>query len=200
MRKYFYIILACFLLFINCKNNHTIDVKNERNTTPKIEFLKESNDSDRFYVIDNFEDNEKNIKYLFHFAENIKGWIWILTDKNGVEFEGNIFNSLDTRLQRFSFFREKESFKNKSIKVNFLENTPVQFTTKKTDNQTYLTTDFETLTVNTVQNFLDYIYVKEDDAKKEKETYSYILSNKNNQEKMKLIYHEYGEWFEVEVL
>ena len=98
----------------------------------------------------------------------------------------------------FSFFRHRESLENKGITVNFLENKSISFIIKKENNQTFLSSDFETLTVNTVQNFLDY--AEKDESKKETENYTYILYNKDNQEKMKLKYHDKGAWFEVEIL
>jgi hypothetical protein len=84
------------------------------------------------------------------------------------------------------------------MKVNFLKNLPIHFKTEEKKQEKELFADFETLMVNTVQNFLDY--AEKDEAKKEQETYTYILDNKNKIEKIKLVYHEYGKWFEVEVL
>ena len=121
-----------------------------------------------------------------------------MTDKNGAEFEADGLNNIDITKQHFSFNRMGQSLKNKYIKVNFLKNIPINFNVEEIDNKKILTADFETLTVNTVQNFLDY--AEKDEAKKETSTYTYILYNKHNQEKMQLKYHDKGQWFEVEIL
>lgn len=195
--RYFLLLTSYFLLLINCKNNnHVTENKIEFDKSPKIEFLTQ-NYYAKFYVINNYKDNEDCIKYIFDFAENNSNRLQILTDKNIFKFEDGTAFLEDNAKQRFSFSRNGDNFRNKYIKVNFLENIPVHFTIKETGNQTDLTADFETLTVNAVQNFLDY--AEKDEAKKENETYTYILLNKNNKEKMKLIYHDYGEWFEVEI-
>ena len=49
-----------------------------------------------------------------------------------------------------------------------------------------------------MQNFLDY--AEKDKTKKITEEYTYVLYNKNNQEKMKLKYHDKGAWFEIDIL
>ncbi|TWP26114.1 hypothetical protein ETU09_10445 [Apibacter muscae] len=185
----------CFLFLWSCSNNSTNFSDNKQ--SPKIEFLKESTDSDYFYIINHFKDNEECIKYIFDFVSDKKGWTIILTDKNGAKFEGRVFISFDTNKQRFSFFRKNNSLKNYSIRVNFLKNTPLSFSVEEKENQKQLKAAFNTLTVNTVQNFLDY--AEKDQAKKQTETYTYLLLNKNNQQKMQLNYHEYGDWFEVEI-
>ncbi|TWP26110.1 hypothetical protein ETU09_10425 [Apibacter muscae] len=196
MKKLKLLILfcLCFLFLLNCSNNSTNFSDNKQ--SPKIEFLKESDYAD-FYVFKNYKDNEECIKYIFAFVFDKKGIIIILTDKNGAEFDGKFFSSLDVTKQRFSFFRKNNSLKNYSIRVNFLKNTPLSFSVEEKENQKQLKVAFSTLTLNTVQNFLDY--AEKDQAKKQTETYTYLLLDKNNQQKMKLNYHEYGDWFEVEI-
>ncbi|TWP26112.1 hypothetical protein ETU09_10435 [Apibacter muscae] len=192
--KLFILFCLCFLFLLNCSNNSTNFSDNKQ--SPKIEFLKESDYAD-FYVLNNFKDNEEFIKYIFEFAKEKNDLLWILTDKNGAEFDGKFFSSLDTSKQRLSFFRKNNSLKNYSIRVNFLEEIPLSFSVEEKENQKQLKAAFNTLTVNTVQNFLDY--AEKDQAKKQSPTYTYLLLNKNNQQKMKLNYHEYGDWFEVEI-
>ena len=181
-----FLFFISLLFFLECSNK-----------PPYIYYL-ESTHFARFYVINNYKDNENCLKYIFNFSTKERGWFYILTDKNGAEFEANGLNNIDITKQHFSFNRIGQSLKNKYIKVNFLKNTPISFIIKKENNQTFLSSDFETLTVNTVQNFLDY--AEKDDSKKETENYTYILYNKDNQEKMKLKYHDKGAWFEVEIL
>ncbi|WP_295811462.1 hypothetical protein [uncultured Apibacter sp.] len=194
MRKfrYFLLLTSYFLLLMSCKNNHAIDNR-EINKKSEIIHLQDTYYY-KYYLFENFQENEQDIKYLIDFLKKTTGDKWVLTNINGVEFEDN-YAILDVAHQRFSINNNLNKFY--YIKVNFLESTPIHFTTKETENQTDLTADFETLTVNTVQNFLDY--AEKDEAKKDIETYTYILYNKSSQEKMKLIYHEYGNWFEVEV-
>ena len=184
--KYVFLFTSFFLFLIGCYNQ-----------PPKFEFLKNSDYAD-FYVFNNFKNNEFCINYLFDFSREKRGLMWILTDKNGAEFDGNIFNSLDTNKERFYFDKKKVGNIYISAKVNFLKNTPINFNVEETDNKKILISDFETLTLNTVQNFLDY--AEKDKTKKITEEYTYVLYNKNNQEKMKLKYHDKGAWFEVEIL
>ncbi|TWP26113.1 hypothetical protein ETU09_10440 [Apibacter muscae] len=184
----------CFLFLLNCSNNSTNFSDNKQ--SPKIEFLKESDYAD-FYIFNNYKDNEECIKYIFEFAKEKNDLLWILTDKNGAEFDGKFFSSLDTSKQRFYFNKKEKGNSYKSIKVNFLKEIPLSFSVEEKENQKQLKAAFSTLTVNTVQNFLDY--AEKDQAKKQTETYTYLLLNKNNQQKMKLNYHEYGDWFEVEI-
>ncbi|TWP26116.1 hypothetical protein ETU09_10455 [Apibacter muscae] len=184
----------CFLFLWSCSNNSTNFSDNKQST--KIYHLQDTHFA-KFYVLNNYRDNEECIKYIFEFASDKKGWVFILTDKNQVEFEANGLNNINTTKQCFSFSRSNSSLKNNSIRVNFLQNTPLSFSVEEKENQKQLKAAFSTLTVNTVQNFLDY--AEKDQAKKQTETYTYLLLNKNNQQKMKLNYHEYGDWFEVEI-
>ncbi|TWP26115.1 hypothetical protein ETU09_10450 [Apibacter muscae] len=184
----------CFLFLLNCSNNSTNFSDNKQ--SPKIELFNQ-NSYAKFYVLNNYKDNEECIKYIFNFAKKDSGRLQILTDKNIFQFDDNIEFLEDTTKQRFSFSRSNNTLKNNSIRVNFLKNTPLSFSIKEKENQKQLKAAFNTLTVNTVQNFLDY--AEKDQAKKQTETYTYLLLNKNNQQKMKVNYHEYGDWFEVEI-
>jgi hypothetical protein len=192
IKNYFY-FLFLFLGFISClnkdKNKNTIEVN------PKIIHIQNTYYYD-YYLFDSFQDNENNIKIIFNFIKKTSNSCIILIDKNDVYFDDGVPFHNKKIYQRFSFFRE--SFKNKGITVNFLENKPIHFKIEEKKQQKELFADFETLMVNTVQNFLDY--AEKDEAKKEQETYTYILDNKNKIEKIKLVYHEYGKWFEVEIL
>ena len=187
------IVLLISIGTIYCADNKS----NQQNVSPKIESFQDTYNT-KFYYIKNFKDEEICIKYIFDFTKKEKGWIVILTNKDDVFFDDGIPYYKDRVSQIFSFFRHRESLENKGITVNFLENKSISFIIKKENNQTFLSSDFETLTVNTVQNFLDY--AEKDESKKETENYIYILYNKDNQEKMKLKYHDKGAWFEVEIL
>ncbi|TWP26111.1 hypothetical protein ETU09_10430 [Apibacter muscae] len=192
--KLFILFSLCFLFLLNCSNNNTNFSNNKQ--SPKIYHLQDTYNS-KFYVLNNYKDNEECIKYIFNFIKKEKGWIIILTNKYDVHFDDGIPFYEEKIKQRFSFFRARESQKEKGIKVNFLKKIPLSFSVEEKENQKQLKAAFNTLTVNTVQNFLDY--AEKDQAKKQTETYTYLLINKNNQQKMKLNYHEYGDWFEVEI-
>lgn len=195
------IICILFLIFnigvTSCSyNNSYQECKKEINNvlSPEIVHLKDTYYY-KYFLFKTFIDNESSIRYLFNYIKSTYGDKWILTNDNGVTFEdGSAI--LNTNYQRFSIDNIRDKFY--YIKVNFLKNTPISFIIKKENNQTFLSSDFETLTVNTVQNFLDY--AEKDESKKETENYIYILYNKDNQEKMKLKYHDKGAWFEVEIL
>ena len=162
----------------------------------KIYHLQDTYDA-RFYIFDGYRDDYESIKYIFDFSERNLGYFFVLTNKKEVYFEDGVY-WFKKRYQKFIFEKKRVGNYYKSVRLNFLENTPIHFSIKVINYQTYITADFKTLTVNTVQNFLDY--AEKDESKKETENYTYILYNKDNQEKMKLKYHDKGAWFEVEIL
>lgn len=199
MKKHIYILLILlFSISFTCCNDHKSNNAKSKKDYPSINYLY-SPDYAKYYLFNNFQNNEKCIKYLFDFIKNHPGKIEVLTDKDTFEFDDNVLSKIDTTKQRFTFSRRlNDNLENTYIRVNFLKAEKIIFQKHKENNQTFLSSDFETLTVNTVQNFLDY--AEKDDSKKETENYTYILYNKDNQEKMKLKYHDKGAWFEVEIL
>ncbi|TWP26117.1 hypothetical protein ETU09_10460 [Apibacter muscae] len=149
-------------------------------------------------------NNEHSIHEIFKVADSSSINVSILKDKEGIISEGDNSTNLDIDYSKSLVFNisKQSKLKYKWIKIldkknNFLKEIPLSFSVEEKENQKQLKASFNTLTVNTVQNFLDY--AEKDQAKKQTETYTYLLLNKNNQQKMKLNYHEYGDWFEVEI-
>jgi hypothetical protein len=187
---YIFFLLLFSFGFISCTNNKG----NKEIQHPKIVHLQDSYYY-RYFLFKNFQDNENCIKYLFDFIGKENGDKWVLTNEEGITFEdGSAI--LDTSYQRFSIDNTGNKFY--GAKINYLKSTKIAFK-KETEKDTIkLLADFDSLNVNIVQNFLNY--AKENEVKKTHEKYTYELYNKNKIRKVRLTYHEYGEWFEIEVL
>lgn len=210
--KFLFHLSTFILLLISCSNH-----------PPKIDFLNEDYFA-KFYIINNFKDNEESIKYLINFSRKQLGRLVIVTDKNTYRFEDG-FNSLeDNSKQQFLFFRMGENLKNTSITINYLKKIPIKLQNEqgkevkpyeppvikvsasdyeeeasKINSKTLsLYYNFETLSLNIFQNLLDF--AEQDKVKKEIDTYIYELYNKDKEKKVVITYHDKGEWFEVEII
>lgn len=163
-----------------------------------------------YYVFDNFQDNENCIKYLFNFAKDKKGYLIIMTHKNMYKFYEGAADPIDTAAHKFAFAREDEqgddnNTRNFMLSINYLEETKLHFKIEEGINKDKipvkkLSTDFDSLNVNIVQNFLDYSFDEDYKARKQSEKYIYELYNKKDTLKIRQVYHNYGEWFEIDIL
>lgn len=209
--KFLFHLSTFILLLISCSNH-----------PHKIDFLNEDYFA-KFYIINNFKDNEQCIKYIFSFAEKQFGYFEILTDKNIYDFEDGVEFLRKKNKDRFFFHKDKN--KNYSIIINIIKKRiPIQFQNEqgkevkpyeppeikvsatdyeeeasKINSKTLsLYYNFETLSLNILQNLLDF--AEQDKEKKEIDTYIYELYNKDKEKKVVITYHDKGEWFEVEII
>ena len=176
---------------------------------PNIHHLRD-NYLGHYYVFDNFQDNENCIKYLFNFAEKNKGYLIIMTHKDMYEFDDNIAFIKDTVSHIFAFSRERELEGNDTNTRNFrirTKSNPIQvnFKIEQGINKDKLpvkklSTDFDSLNVNIVQNFLDYSFNEDYKARKQFENCIYELYNKKDSLKIRQVYHNFGKWFEIDIL
>lgn len=205
-------LLIFYLLFIvQCSNNSL-----------KIYHLQDTYFA-KYFVIENFNDNEQCIKYIFSFAEKQFGYFEILTDKNIYDFEDGVEFLRKKNKNRFFFHKDKNKYY--SIIINILKKrVPIQFQNEqgkvvkpyeppvikvsatdyeeeanKINSKTLsLYYNFETINLNIFQNLLDF--AEQDKGKKEIDTYIYELYNKDKEKKVVITYHDKGEWFEVEII
>lgn len=209
--KFLFHLSTFILLLISCSNH-----------PPKIDFLNEDYFA-KYFVIENFNDNEQCIKYIFSFAEKQFGYFEILTDKNIYDFEDGVEFLRKKNKNRFFFHKDKNKYY--SIIINILKKrVPIQFQNEqgkevkpyeppvikvsatdyeeeasKINSKTLsLYYNFETLNLNILQNLLDF--AEQDKEKKEIDTYIYELYNKDKEKKIVITYHDKGEWFEVEII
>jgi hypothetical protein len=192
MKKLVYVFLL--LSFICCKAN----LKREQDKIMSIDFLDKVYFAE-FYLLNNFIDNELCIKNLFDFANNKDGCLIFVTHKKGVLFDDGAF-FLNDEYQNF-FFENQDSLK--SNNYNFIRlrgKTPylLSFSIIEDTIKKKLSTDFDTLNLNIVQNMLDF--AEADTSKFDTDNYTYELYNKDNIKKVVIKYHENGKWFEVEIL
>ena len=204
--KFIYIIIISFFLLlavlVNCYP------PNKPKGKPNIYHLRDTY-LGHYYVFDNFQDNENCIKYLFNFAEKNKGYLIIMTHKDMYEFDDNIAFIQDTVSHKFIFNREygmgdDDNTRDFRISVNYLEETKLHFKIEEGRNKDKnfvkkLSADFDSLNVNIVQNFLDYSY-HDYDTQKQFEDYIYELYNKKDSLKIRQVYHNFGKWFEIDIL
>jgi hypothetical protein len=180
---------------------------------PNIYLLKSSNYYGKFYVFDNFQDNENCIKYLFNFAGKHQGRLTIMSHKDMFKFDGGVPFIEDTVSHQFVFSREREKDEEQSdnntrnfrISVNYLEETKLHFKIEEGINKDKipvkkLSTDFDSLNVNIVQNFLDYSTFEDYKTRKQFENCIYELYNKKDTLKIRQVYHNFGKWFEIDIL
>ena len=204
--KFIYIIIISFFLLLVVLVNCYPPKKSLGK--PHIYHLRD-NYLGHFYVFDNFQDNENCVKYLFNFAKKNKGYLIIMTHKDMYEFDDNIAFIQDTVSLIFAFSRERELDGNDTNNRNFRIRTksdPIQINFKNVQGRNNekiplkkISADFDSLNVNIVQNFLDYSY-HDYDTQKQFEDYIYELYNKKDSLKIRQVYHNYGKWFEIDIL
>ncbi|MCX8677533.1 MULTISPECIES: hypothetical protein [unclassified Apibacter] len=193
--KIFQIIFIIIVLsLINCNTKKTTE----------ITYYSKSFYDTYFFIFQDFKNNENSLKKIFKVADSCSIDLSILKDINAIKIVGTDSTNIDIDYFKsivFNFSKQQKKYNWIKIFDNnktFFEKKSILFTVKKENKQTHLTADFIYLSINTLQNFLDY--AEKDEIKKETEDYTYILFNKDKQEKMKLIYHDKGAWFEVEIL
>lgn len=193
--KIFQIIFIIIVLsLINC---------NTKKTTEIIYYSKSFYDT-YFFIFQDFKNNENSLKKIFKVADSCSIDLSILKDINAITIVGTDSTNIDIDYFKsivFNFSKQQKKYNWIKIFDNnktFFEKKSILFTVKKENKQTHLTADFIYLSINTLQNFLDY--AEKDKTKKITEEYTYVLYNKNNQEKMKLKYHDKGAWFEIDIL
>ena len=204
--KFIYIIIISFFLLLAVLVNCYPPKKSLGK--PHIYHLRD-NYLGHYYVFDNFQDNENCIKYLFNFAKKNKGYLIIMTHKDMYEFDDNIAFIQDTVSLIFAFSRERELDGNDTNNRNFRIRTksdPIQINFKNVQGRNNekiplkkISADFDSLNVNIVQNFLDYSY-HDYDTQKQFEDYIYELYNKKDSLKIRQVYHNFGKWFEIDIL
>lgn len=204
--KFIYIIIISFFLLLAVLVNCYPPKKPKGK--PNIYHLL-SNYYGQFYVFDNFQDNENCIKYLFNFAKKNKGYLIIMTNKNTYKFDDGVPFIQDTVSLLFAFSRERELDGNDTNNRNFRIRTksdPIQINFKNVQGRNNekiplkkISADFDSLNVNIVQNFLDYSY-HDYDTQKQFEDFIYELYNKKDSLKIRQVYHNYGKWFEIDIL
>lgn len=204
--KFIYIIIISFFLLLAVLVNCYPPKKSLGK--PHIYHLRD-NYLAHFYVFDNFQDNENCIKYLFNFAEKNIGYLIIMTNKNTYKFDDGVPFIQDTVSLLFAFSRERELDGNDTNNRNFRIRTksdPIQINFKNVQGRNNekiplkkISADFDSLNVNIVQNFLDYSY-HDYDTQKQFEDYIYELYNKKDSLKIRQIYHNFGKWFEIDIL
>ncbi|WP_303849365.1 hypothetical protein [Apibacter mensalis] len=204
--KFIYIIIISFFLLLAVLVNCYPPKKSLGK--PHIYHLRD-NYLAHFYVFDNFQDNENCIKYLFNFAKKNKGYLIIMTNKNTYKFDDGVPFIQDTVSLLFAFSRERELDGNDTNNRNFRIRTksdPIQINFKNVQGRNNekiplkkISADFDSLNVNIVQNFLDYSY-HDYDTQKQFEDYIYELYNKKDSLKIRQVYHNFGKWFEIDIL
>ena len=204
--KFIYIIIISFFLLLAVLVNCYPPKKSLGK--PHIYHLRD-NYLGHYYVFDNFQDNENCIKYLFNFAKKNKGYLIIMTHKDMYEFDDNIAFIQDTVSLIFAFSRERELDGNDTNNRNFhirTKSNPTQINFKIVQGRNNekiplkkISADFDSLNVNIVQNFLDYSY-HDYDTQKQFEDYIYELYNKKDSLKIRQVYHNFGKWFEIDIL
>ncbi|QII72834.1 hypothetical protein [Apibacter sp. B2966] len=132
-----------------------------------------------------------------------------MTNKDIYEFEDNIAFIQDTVSHKFIFNREygmgdDNNTRDFRISVNYLKKTKLHFKIEEERNKDKnhvkkLSADFDSLNVNIVQNFLDYSY-HDYDTQKQFEDYIYELYNNKDSLKIRQVYHNFGKWFEIDIL
>ncbi|WP_303849369.1 hypothetical protein [Apibacter mensalis] len=205
--KFIYIIIISFFLLLAVLVNCYPPKKSLGK--PHIYHLRD-NYLAHFYVFDNFQDNENCIKYLFNFAKKNKGYLIIMTHKDMYEFDDNIAFIQDTVSHKFIFNREygmgdDDNTRDFRISVNYLEETKLHFKIEEGRNKDKnfvkkLSADFDSLNVNIVQNFLNYSTFEDYKTRKRFENCIYELYNKKDSLKIRQIYHNFGKWFEIDIL
>ena len=197
--NYYLIILLFSVSFTFCTDNKSNQENKKNNNkvfSPEIIHLKNTYYS-KFYFFKNFQENETNIKFLFDFINKNNGHLDIVSDESSIRFEDGYsvddFNSI-----RFAFARDGETLHNTYIRVNFLNSEKINFQEKHEKGKAKLFANFNILNLNILQNFLDY--AKENELKKSQETYNYELYNKDKIKKAVLYYHNFGKWFEIDIL
>ena len=205
--KFIYIIIISFFLLLAVLVNCYPPKKSLGK--PYIYHLRD-NYLGHFYVFDNFQDNENCIKYLFNFAKKNKGYLIIMTHKDMYEFDDNIAFIQDTVSHKFIFNREygmgdDDNTRNFRISVNYLEETKLHFKIEEGRNKDKnfvkkLSADFDSLNVNIVQNFLNYSTFEDYKTRKRFENCIYELYNKKDSLKIRQVYHNFGKWFEIDIL
>ena len=133
-----------------------------------------------------------------------------MTHKDMYEFDDNIAFIKDTVSHIFAFSRERELEGNDTNTRNFrirTKSNPIQvnFKIEQGINKDKLpvkklSTDFDSLNVNIVQNFLDYSFNEDYKARKQFENCIYELYNKKDSLKIRQVYHNFGKWFEIDIL
>lgn len=205
--KFIYVLIISYSLLltvlINCSPPKNPPGK------PHIYHLRD-NYLGHYYVFDNFQDNENCIKYLFNFAEKKKGYLIIMTHKDMYEFDDNIAFIKDTVSHKFIFNREygmgdDNNTRNFRISVNYLKKNKLYFEIEEGRNKDKnfvkkLSADFDSLNVNIVQNFLNYSTFEDYKTRKRFENCIYELYNKKDSLKIRQVYHNFGKWFEIDIL
>ena len=204
--KFIYIIIISFFLLLAVLVNCYPPKKSPGK--PHIYHLRD-NYLAHFYVFDNFQDNENCIKYLFNFAKKNKGYLIIMTHKDMYEFDDNIAFIQDTVSQIFAFSREDNQNDDNNTR-NFhirTKSNPTQINFKIVQGRNNekiplkkLSANFDSLNVNIIQNFLDYSFDEDYIVRKQSEKYIYELYNKKDSLKIRQVYHNFGKWFEIDIL
>ena len=205
--KFIYIIIISFFLLLAVLVNCYPPKKSLGK--PYIYHLRD-NYLGHYYVFDNFQDNENCVKYLFNFAEKNKGYLIIMTHKNMYKFYEGGADPIDTIAHKFTFNREDNQYddnniRNFRISVNYLEETKLHFKIEEGRNKDKnfvkkLSADFDSLNVNIVQNFLNYSTFEDYKTRKRFENCIYELYNKKDSLKIRQVYHNFGKWFEIDIL
>ena len=185
--KYYIYFIFCLLFFLDCSNK-----------PPKIYHLQDTNNKN-CYVYDGFKDDEKHIKYLFNFVKQREGYFVIVTNKNAVKFEDEdaFFNYNNS---------DVFSIRNVKYKYEFISLRPVirlkeTFFSKEVMLKSYttqFTSEYTNININVLQNFINLCYDQE--VIQKHKSYTYELYNKNKVKKVVINYHNYGEWFEIDIL
>jgi hypothetical protein len=172
-----------------------------------------------FFIYPDLKDQEENIKKIFLVADTSSIGLSVIKNKKAIITTGSDSSNIDINYSKsiglniekkdkryywITLFNKNEiipiSFQNsqgRKIKPGTADRAYTY--PKNTEHRTLkLHNNFNTLNLNLLQNFLDY--AEEDSGKSYYQTYTYELYNKDSIRKVKLTYHEWGEWFEIEVL
>jgi hypothetical protein len=154
-----------------------------------------------YYLLNNFMDNESNIKRIFDLEKKKKGGINLVTHKKTVRFDDGVPFTYDgghTYKHPILYFTNTDSSKSNHYRyVIFHSEKPndLSFSIKEDSTKKALTAEFDSLSLNVVSNMLNF--AEADKAKFDKDNYIYELFNKDNAKKLALKYHEKGTWFEI---
>jgi hypothetical protein len=193
---YYLFVLLFSVSFTSCTDHKS--KKDNESTSPKIEYLRETQIDGKFFLFHNFQDNELCIRYLFNFSKQRKGNFVIITDESAVEF--NNYEAVydeHGHTEIFMFKTLNDSFKFIILRP-IVELKRNRFFEKIYPHKLEVVSDQVELNINLLQNFINLCYDREIIQKHK--TYTYELYNKDKVKKVVITYHNYGEWFEVEIL